>query len=390
MLVFALVKGVPANTANVVSVGGILRREQMDIVMNPYDRKTIEAADYMKRQAGGKLVAVSMGPHVKIIPIMQKLFDAEVSGIDEAYILSDRKFAGADTLATSYTLAIGVKKVLDLHVQALDKLIEASHSSTEEFEKVARDLYYSNMVPNYVYSDKPAVKDSLVQRLREGKVSKSDLEQELTQLRESVYRDFVVFAGMKASDGETWNTGPQAAEALSEMLNVTIPHASSALGFEYYQGSLIVRRRIGQFLQTVRMELPAIITINPDYYVAPLTLEMRRQARAMTYMGKRKDPVVWTAAEVNPDPTRIGLAGSPTVVGPGVDIGRPPQLKIVGKSTVLTEDVDKFEVDGKSYGPFKKGDPVDSLPENVKTKLAGKLKVFEYDDLVDELLRELK
>jgi len=331
-----------------------------------------------------------MGPHVKIIPIMQKLFDAEVSGIDEAYILSDRKFAGADTLATSYTLASGVKKVLDIHAQAMDKLIEASRGPVEEFEKLSRDLYLSNLAPNYVYSDRPAVQETLVAKLREGKISKSDVEQELIKLREEIYSNFCVVAGMKASDGETWNTGPQAAEALSEMLNILIPHASSATGLEYYQGSLIVKRRIGQFVQTVRMQLPAVITINPDYYVSPLTLEMRREARAMSFMGKKKEPVVWTIADLNPDPTRIGLAGSPTVVGPGVDLGKPPQIKVVGKSLILTQDVEKFEVDGKAYGPFKKGDPVDSLPDQVKEKLSGKFKVFEYDDLVDELLRELK
>ena len=52
-----------------MQVGGVLNREAMDLVLNPHDAKAVEAADYLKRQVGGKTVALSMGPDGKLIPL---------------------------------------------------------------------------------------------------------------------------------------------------------------------------------------------------------------------------------------------------------------------------------------------------------------------------------
>ncbi len=123
MLIIALLKGVPARTTKVVTVGGVLKREEMDIVLNPHDAKAIEAADFVKRKVGGKTVALSMGPDIKLSPLMTPLYHAEVFGVDEAFILSDRKMAGADTLATSYAVSLGVRKIVERHVKPVEELI---------------------------------------------------------------------------------------------------------------------------------------------------------------------------------------------------------------------------------------------------------------------------
>ena len=107
MLVIVLLKGVPARTTQAVQVGGVLNREAMDLVLNPHDAKAVEAADYLRRRVGGKVVALSMGPDGKLIPLMKPLYNVEVLGVDEEYVLSDRKMAGSDTLATSYAVALG-------------------------------------------------------------------------------------------------------------------------------------------------------------------------------------------------------------------------------------------------------------------------------------------
>ncbi|HMD79224.1 MAG TPA: hypothetical protein VKF39_04490, partial [Nitrososphaerales archaeon] len=91
MLIVVLLKGVPARTTQVVQVGGVLNREAMDLVLNPHDMKAVEAADFLKRRIGGKTVAITMGPDAKLIPLMKPLYDSEVLGIDEEYVLSDRK-----------------------------------------------------------------------------------------------------------------------------------------------------------------------------------------------------------------------------------------------------------------------------------------------------------
>ena len=75
MLIISLLKGVPAKTTKVVTVGGVLKREEMDIVMNPHDMKAIEAADFVKRRIGGKTIALSMGPDIKLAPLVQPLHE---------------------------------------------------------------------------------------------------------------------------------------------------------------------------------------------------------------------------------------------------------------------------------------------------------------------------
>lgn len=395
MLVFALVKGVPANTASVVTVGGILKREEMDIVLNPYDKKTIEAADYFRRVVGGKLVALSMGPHPKIIPIMNELFDYEVLGIDEAYILSDRRMAGADTLATAYTLALGIKKILDNHRSAIRE-IRLAVESGEDYsgvKKLADELYRRNVIPNVVYSNKPAIKDSILALAFNGKIKRDELVGELKSLEDRVYEDFIVFAGMKASDGETGNVGPQVAEALTEVLGLTIPHVTFVLDYRLASPpkKLIVKRKLVDYVQVIELGLPAVLTIHPEYKPGVVPLEGRREARMRGFSGKVRGIKVWNSNDIGAEPERIGLAGSPTIVGPGVDIGKPLVKKVVGNTIVVVRDVERIEVDGRVYGPFRRGEVVDSMPTSVKDALLsrGLAKVFDYDDLAREMIEVL-
>ncbi|MEM4970275.1 MAG: hypothetical protein QXE01_03380 [Sulfolobales archaeon] len=396
MLVFALVKGVPANTTRVVSIGGILRREEMDIVLNPYDRKTIEAADYMRRRVGGKLIALSMGPHPKIIPIMNELFEAEVSGIDEAYILSDKRMAGSDTWATSYTLSKGISKILSIHREAIETLAKAVEAGEpiERVEALAADLYRRNLLPNKIYSDKPSIRETLINMLSEGKISREEASKILWEEANKIYREFVIFAGMKTSDGETGNVGPQVAEALSQELGFPIPHVSFVLDFEYIgeRNSIVARRKLVNLIQVVEVEIPAVLTIHVEYSAPPIPLSGRRWSLLNSYRGKNRDIKIYNADDIKADPRFIGLAGSPTVVGPGVDISRPYMRKIVGSSLIAAKDIDKISYGDKTYGPYKKGDLLDSLPEEVKRDLISKglAKVFDYDDLAEEIINALK
>ncbi|WP_456370962.1 electron transfer flavoprotein subunit beta/FixA family protein [Thermodesulfatator atlanticus] len=84
-----------------------LKREEIELALNPYDRYALEAAVSLAEETDGKVVAVSMAPpNAKNI-----LLDAYAFGADELVLLSDRAFAGADTLATSYTLACAARKL---------------------------------------------------------------------------------------------------------------------------------------------------------------------------------------------------------------------------------------------------------------------------------------
>ena len=86
-----------------------LMREGVESIINPFDMYAIEEALRMKAEIGGKVTAISMGP-----PQAEAALREAISmGVDEGILVSDRAFAGSDTWATSYTLAMAFKKIGD-------------------------------------------------------------------------------------------------------------------------------------------------------------------------------------------------------------------------------------------------------------------------------------
>ncbi len=108
MDIIVLIKQVP-NTTDVkrdLRTGSLIR-EGIDSIINPDDLHAIEAAVSLKESMGGKVIALSMGPSQAI----DALSEALGMGVDEAVLLSDKAFAGADTWATSFTLGKAIKKI---------------------------------------------------------------------------------------------------------------------------------------------------------------------------------------------------------------------------------------------------------------------------------------
>jgi len=86
-----------------------LVREGILSILNPNDRNAIEIALTLKEKHAAEVIALSMGP-----PQAEEILRETLAmGADKAYLLTDRAFAGADTLATSYTLALAIKKILN-------------------------------------------------------------------------------------------------------------------------------------------------------------------------------------------------------------------------------------------------------------------------------------
>jgi electron transfer flavoprotein beta subunit len=78
-----------------------LAREGVQSIMNPYDQHALEEAVRIKESLGGDVIVVTMGP-----PQAEAVLRQAIScGADHGVLVSDRAFAGADTWATSYTLA---------------------------------------------------------------------------------------------------------------------------------------------------------------------------------------------------------------------------------------------------------------------------------------------
>ncbi|HWJ04155.1 MAG TPA: electron transfer flavoprotein subunit beta/FixA family protein [Verrucomicrobiae bacterium] len=84
-----------------------LMREGVPSIINPYDAHALEEALALRDKVGGKVTVLSMGPP----QAKESLRKAVSLGADEAILLSDRAFAGSDTLATSYILARALEKI---------------------------------------------------------------------------------------------------------------------------------------------------------------------------------------------------------------------------------------------------------------------------------------
>jgi len=86
---------------------GTLIRDGVPSIINPDDKAGLEAALRLKDEHGGKVILVSMGPLQADVALREGL----AMGADEAYLISDRLFGGADTWATSSTIASAIRKI---------------------------------------------------------------------------------------------------------------------------------------------------------------------------------------------------------------------------------------------------------------------------------------
>lgn len=108
MKIVVCIKQVPGTSqVEIDETTGVLKRDGAAAKINPYDLYAIETALRLREQCGGTVTAVTMGP-----PQAEAMMkEAYMMGVDETVVFSDRVFAGADVLATSYTLAQGILAV---------------------------------------------------------------------------------------------------------------------------------------------------------------------------------------------------------------------------------------------------------------------------------------
>ena len=108
MNIVVCIKQVPdTNEIKINPVTGTLVREGVPSIMNPDDKGGLELALRLKDKYGAHVTVVTMGP-MQADAILREAF---AMGVDRAILLSDRKFAGADTLATSYALSCTLRQL---------------------------------------------------------------------------------------------------------------------------------------------------------------------------------------------------------------------------------------------------------------------------------------
>ena len=105
-----MVKQVP-DTANisgkVMKEDGTVNRAKLPAIFNHEDKEALEMALQVKEKFGGTVSVITMGPSRASDMLKECLY----MGADTAYLISDRKFAGSDTLATSYVLSEAIKSL---------------------------------------------------------------------------------------------------------------------------------------------------------------------------------------------------------------------------------------------------------------------------------------
>jgi len=248
--IVVLAKQVP-DTRNVgkdaMTAEGTVNRSALPAIFNPEDLNALEQALRLKEQNPGSTVGIlTMGPPRAGEIIRQGLY----RGADTGWLLTDRLFAGADTLATSYALATAIKKIGDVDIviggrQAIDG------DTAQVGPQVAQKLGLNQVT----YAEEVSVKDGVatVKRLIDGGV-----------------------------------------ETVQAPLPVVITVNGSAAPCRPQNAKLVMKYKRA----TCPMERPAEGTAYDNLYEERPYLTLNQ----------------WSVADVDGDPGQCGLAGSPTKV----------------------------------------------------------------------------
>lgn len=108
MKIIVCIKQVPGTSqVEIDPKTGVLKRDGVESKMNPYDLYALETALRLGKQLDASITAITMGPP-QAEAVLREAF---MMGVDEGVLLSDRRFGGADVLATSYTISQGIRAI---------------------------------------------------------------------------------------------------------------------------------------------------------------------------------------------------------------------------------------------------------------------------------------
>ena len=107
MHVVVCIKQVPDTTnVRINPKTNTLMREGVESIINPFDEYALEEGLRLKDAVGAKVSVITMGPPQATVVLREAL----ARGADDAFLVSSRAFGGADTLATSYTISMAIRK----------------------------------------------------------------------------------------------------------------------------------------------------------------------------------------------------------------------------------------------------------------------------------------
>ena len=253
-----LVKQVPDThhlTGEVMTKDGTMNRNALPAIFNPEDLNALEMALQLKDRHGGTVTVITMGPPKAANILRESLW----RGADRVVLLTDRKFAGADTLATSV---------------ALQKAIE----------KLGRyDLVLAGR--QAIDGDTAQVGPQTAEKLR---------------IPQITYVESVI------EIGPTHVIAERALDSGSEIVRCTLPCLLTVVGSANTPRPASVRRQTERKLAATPNEYATLRAQWPEF-------ETDEAVEAYLAKHDLKIPV-WTAEDIGATEASIGLAGSPTQV----------------------------------------------------------------------------
>ncbi|MGD9680599.1 MAG: electron transfer flavoprotein beta subunit/FixA family protein [Candidatus Obscuribacterales bacterium] len=156
--IIVMVKQVPDQGSKAgLNPDGTIDRARAKRMLNPFDRYALQAALHTKKLYGGTVTAVSMGPP----PAVEILLEALEHGVDRAFLLSDRRLAASDTLATAYALYKTIE-----HVGGFDVIFCGLQTTDGDTAQVGPQLAERLNLPQVTYCEDFSIKDGEVNARR--------------------------------------------------------------------------------------------------------------------------------------------------------------------------------------------------------------------------------
>jgi electron transfer flavoprotein beta subunit len=146
MKIIVCIKQVPGSSeVQIDPVTGNLIRDGKNAKMNPYDLFNLETALRIREEKGGTIKAITMGPPQAKAVLNEALW----MGADDAMLLTDRKFGGADVVATSYTLSQGIRRLGEF-----DLIICGKQTTDGDTAQVGPEIAECLGIPHVAYVDR--------------------------------------------------------------------------------------------------------------------------------------------------------------------------------------------------------------------------------------------
>ena len=257
-----LVKQVP-DTANITGRAmkddGTVNRAALPAIFNPEDLNALEMALQVKDQHGGQVTVLTMGPPRAAKVLREALY----RGADRVILLTDRKTAGSDTLATSYALRCAVERIAD-RFGAYDLVFCGRQAIDGDTAQVGPQVAEKLGIPQITYAES-------IQSLQEDEI--------------------VVQRALPLG---------------TETVKCILPCLLTVSGSANQPRPPSARRMMAHKLAATPLEYAALLVKWPEF---------RSEEALDRYLAERglKIPV-WSAADIGADYGKVGLSGSPTKV----------------------------------------------------------------------------